>query len=123
MKQRNIVIALLAGVLFVIAGVAAAGPNTAIFKSIIVTNDAAVAGSITMTLPAAAAGLHYCVVNYDGGDLTLDVTDAADVFLNEVNSPGERVTNTTAYDSICVTAIDAVNWMTISSLGTWADGN
>lgn len=80
-------------------------------------------GSITMTLPAAAAGLHYCIVNYDGGDLTLDVTDTADVFLNEVNSAGDRVTNTTAYDSICVTAIDAVNWMTISSLGTWSDGN
>ena len=242
MKQRNIVIALLIGALLILAAGAAVGPNTALFKAIIVTNDAAIGGnltttgdvtiagglevtggitgtnvlttgnqtvggvktftdtgtfsgavtvgggygstgctlsaagvlqcngaatidgaatvtgaltaasvsakvpvlaktanyavlatdtgstikstgSITMTLPAAAAGLHYCVVNYDGGDLTLDVTDAADVFLNEVNSPGERVTNTTAYDSICVTAIDAVNWLTISSLGTWADGN
>lgn len=80
-------------------------------------------GNITLTLPAAAAGLNYCVVNYSGGDLTLDLTDAADVFLNETNSPGERVTNTTALDSICVTAIDAINWMTLSSLGTWADGN
>lgn len=80
-------------------------------------------GNITLTLPAAAAGLNYCVVNYGGGDLTLDVTDTADVFLNETNSPGERVTNTTAYDSICVTAIDAINWVTLSSLGTWADGN
>lgn len=80
-------------------------------------------GNITLTLPAAAAGLNYCVVNYSGGDLTLDVTDTADVFLNEVNSPGDRVTNTTAWDSICVTAIDTINWMTLSSLGTWADGN
>ena len=31
MKQRNIVIALLLGALFIIAGVAAVGPNTAIF--------------------------------------------------------------------------------------------
>lgn len=80
-------------------------------------------GAITMTLPGAVAGLQYCIVNFDGSDLTLDVTDTADVFLNEVNSPGDRVTNTTAFDSICVRAIDATNWVTISSLGTWADGN
>lgn len=247
MKQRNLVIALLIGVLFIIAGVAAVGPNTAIFKAIIVQNDAVVGGEMvvgggltvtggvtgtnvlttgnqtiggiktfstpavipaltgplaftgptavatavpamyvdnlgagnvafevrdaatpvfqvlnggavaagavnlkapvlaktanynvattdsgavikvsgayTMTLPGAVAGLQYCIVNYDGSDLTIDFTDTADVALNEVNSPGDRVTNTTAYDSICLTAIDAVNWMTISSLGTWADGN
>lgn len=80
-------------------------------------------GSITMTLPGAVAGLNYCIVNYDGGDLTIEFTDATDVALNEVNSPGDRVTNTTAYDLICLAAIDATNWMTISSVGTWSDGN
>lgn len=80
-------------------------------------------GAITMTLPGAAAGLQYCIVNYDGSDLTIDFTDATDVALNEVNSPGDRVTNTTAFDSICLQAIDTTNWVTISSLGTWADGN
>ena len=254
MKQRNLVIGVLIGVLFVIAGVAAVGPNTAIFKAIIVQNDAVVgndmaiggnttigggltvtggitgtnvlttgnqtiggiktfttpavlsggitgplvmtgptavttatpamyvdnlgagnvsfevrdaatpvfqvlnggavaagavnlkapvlaktanynvattdsgavikvSGAYTMTLPGAVAGLQYCIVNYDGSDLTIDFTDTADVALNEVNSAGDRVTNTTAYDSICLTAIDAVNWMTLSSLGTWNDGN
>ncbi len=96
------------------------------FYAILATDTGSViqtSGSFTMTFPAAAAGLNYCIVNYNGGDLTLDTTDAADVFLNEVNSPGERVTNTTAYDSICLTAIDATNWVTLSSLGTWADGN
>lgn len=81
-------------------------------------------GSITMTLPAAAAGLNYCIVNYDGGDLTIAFTDATDVAINEVNSPGDRVTNTTAFDNICLTAIDTTNWATIgTSIGTWADGN
>lgn len=79
--------------------------------------------SATFTLPAAAAGLNYCVVNYSGSDVIIEFTDSADVALNEVNSAGDSVTNTTAYDSICLTAIDAVNWVTISSLGTWADGN
>lgn len=80
-------------------------------------------GSITMTIPGAVAGLNYCIVNYDGGDLTIDFTDATDVALNEVNAPGDRVTNTTAFDWICLTAIDTTNWMTLGSLGTWSDGN
>lgn len=82
-----------------------------------------VTGAYTMTLPAAAAGLNFCIVNYDGSDQTIDFTDGTDVALNEVNSPGDRVTNTTAFDSICLMAIDATNWVTLSSLGTWTDGN
>lgn len=80
-------------------------------------------GAITLTLPAAAAGLQYCIVNFTGDDQKIDFTDSADVALNEVNSPGDRITNTTVYDNICLTAIDATNWSTISSVGTWADGN
>ena len=87
----------------------------------IIKNTAVV--SATFTLPAAAAGLNYCVFNYAGSDVIIEFTDSADVALNEVNSAGDSVTNTTAYDSICLTAIDAVNWITVSSLGTWADGN
>lgn len=79
--------------------------------------------SATFTLPAAAAGLNYCVFNYSGSDVIIEFTDSADVALNEVNSAGDSVTNTTAYDHICLTAIDAVNWVTGSSIGTWADGN
>lgn len=79
--------------------------------------------SVTFTLPAAAAGLNYCVFNYAGSDVIIEFTDSADVALNEVNSAGDSVTNTTAYDHICLTAIDAINWVTGSSIGTWADGN
>ena len=80
-------------------------------------------GSFTVNLPAAAAGLNFCFVNYDGGDQVIDFTDATDVAINEVNSPGDSVTNTTAFDNICLYAIDATNWATISSIGTWSDGN
>lgn len=80
-------------------------------------------GSFTVNLPEAAAGLNFCFVNYDGGDQVLDFTDATDVALNEVNSPGDSVTNTTAFDHICLYAIDATNWVTLSSIGTWSDGN
>lgn len=87
----------------------------------IIKNTAVV--SATFTLPAAAAGLNYCVFNYAGSDVIIEFADSADVALNEVNSAGDSVTNTTAYDSICLAAIDAVNWITVSSIGTWADGN
>ena len=80
-------------------------------------------GSFTVNLPAAAAGLNFCFVNYDGGDQVIDFTDATDVAMNEVNSPGDSVTNTTAFDNICLYAIDATNWVTMSSIGTWSDGN
>ena len=81
-------------------------------------------GNITLTLPGAAVGLNYCIVNFDGGDLKIEFTDNADVAINEVNSPGDSVTNTTAFDNICLAAIDATNWATIgTSIGTWADGN
>ena len=46
MKQRNVVIALLIGALFLIAGVAAIGPNTALFRAIIVQNDAAIGNDL-----------------------------------------------------------------------------
>lgn len=87
----------------------------------IIKNTAAV--SATFTLPAAAAGLNYCIYNYAGTDVIIEFTDDTDVALNQVNSPGDSVTNTTAYDSICLTAIDTTNWGTFTIVGTWADGN
>jgi hypothetical protein len=69
------------------------------------------------------AGLNYCVYNSAGTDVIIEFTDATDVALNEVNSPGDSVTNTTAFDNICLAAIDDTNWVTLSSVGTWADGN
>lgn len=96
-------------------------PVTVADSGAIIKNTSVV--SATFTLPAAAAGLNYCVFNYSGSDVIIEFTDDADVALNEVNSAGDSVTNTTAYDSICLTAIDAVNWITVSSIGTWADGN
>lgn len=79
--------------------------------------------SATFTLPAATAGLSYCIYNYSGSDVIIEFADSADVALNEVNSAGDSVTNTTAFDNICLTALDSTNWGTFSSVGTWADGN
>ena len=80
-------------------------------------------GAITIMVPGAAAGLNYCVVNYTGDDQIIDFVDATDVALNEVNAPGDKITNTTVYDHICLMALDTTNWVTLSSIGTWTDGN
>jgi hypothetical protein len=87
----------------------------------VIKNTAVV--SATFTLPGAVAGLNYCIYNYAGSDVIIEFADATDVAVNEVNSPGDSVTNTTAFDNICLVAIDATNWGTLSSVGTWADGN
>jgi hypothetical protein len=48
MKQRNIVIALLVGLLLVLGGAAMVGPNTAIFRAILVQNDAAIGNDLAV---------------------------------------------------------------------------
>lgn len=176
MKQRNIVIALLLGVLFVIAGVAAVGPNTAVFKAIIVQNDATVGNNvtvgggvevvgalevtgnsivsgaiygkvpvllktasyaataadtgavinttnaITVTLPAVAAGLNLCVFNGDGADIKIDPSTTNTV-VTLTNGNGDRLTNTTVGDSVCLVGLSGTSWMALERVGTWSDGN
>ena len=48
MKQRNLVIALLIGLLLVLGGAAMVGPNTAIFRAILVQNDAAIGNDLAV---------------------------------------------------------------------------
>ena len=48
MKQRNIVIALLLGLLVILGSAAAVGPNTAIFRAILVQNDAAIGNDLAV---------------------------------------------------------------------------
>lgn len=63
MKQRNIVIALLIGALLILAAGAMVGPNTALFKALIVTNDAAVGGDLTTTGTVTGATIDGAVMN------------------------------------------------------------
>jgi hypothetical protein len=80
--------------------------------------------SATFTLPAAAAGLNYCFYNYSGSDVVIDPVDGVDVILKLTNSPGDSLTNTTQFDSVCLVALDATNWVNLETgIGTWADGD
>jgi len=80
--------------------------------------------SMTLILPSAAAGLNYCFYNYAGNDVIIDPIDGADTILKLTNGPGEKLTNTTQFDSVCLVALDATNWANLETgIGTWADGN
>ena len=80
------------------------------------------AGEITWTLPAAAAGLHYCFYIAPTQNITI-VVGAADQIHHLTNAAGDRLQNGTAGDSICLTAIDIVYWIPTGEEGTWNDAD
>ena len=79
--------------------------------------------AITLTLPGAAVGLNYCIFNQDGADIKIDPLDATDTILVLTNAAGDRLTNTTIGDSVCLVALSASSWAPLERVGTWADGN
>lgn len=78
--------------------------------------------SVTLTLPAAVAGLNYCFYNYDGDDVLIDPATGDTIYVL-TNAAGDRVSNTTAGNSICLLAIDADTWIVMQSAGTWSDAD
>jgi hypothetical protein len=77
---------------------------------------------ITLTLPAAVEGLSYCAYNYDGADLYIDVQSGDQIFVL-TNATGDRITNTTAGNSVCLLAIGTTNWVATAINGTWSDAD
>jgi len=78
----------------------------------------------TWTLPDAAAGLWYMFA-IDSATAAVNIDpQAGDQILSICDSTGDKISNTgTAGDSVCLYAIDGVDWIVLSSHGTWSDGN
>jgi hypothetical protein len=76
----------------------------------------------TLTLPAAASGLSYCLYNYAGDNLYLDVQTGDQIHVL-TNATGNKVSNSTAGDSICLLAVDTTYWIATSRTGTWTDAD
>lgn len=74
----------------------------------------------TWTLPAAATGLRYCYYLAVTQIVTISPA-AADLIHHLTNSAGDRITNTVAGDTLCLTAIDDVNWVPSNETGSWND--
>ena len=78
--------------------------------------------AVTMTLPDAAAGLSYCFYNYDGDDVLIDVQTGDQIHVL-TNATGDKISNTTAGNHICLLAIDGTYWIALSASGTWTDAD
>lgn len=74
----------------------------------------------TITLPAAAAGLNFCLMNGEGDDLELDAA-AGDQIFTLTSDTGEEVDNSTVNNFLCVVAGNDVLWYTYGVDGTWSD--
>lgn len=83
-------------------------------------------GAGTWVLPEASTvlGRPFTFVNYAaGGAVVIDPADGTDVLLAITNSPGDSLTNSTAGNTITLTAVNADNWVVTASYGTWTDNN
>jgi len=85
-------------------------------------NDIDNSGAISITLAAASPGAWVCFQNISGEDWTINVDDA-DQIVGLTDAAGDKITNSTATNCICLYAADATNWVPFGIFGTWADAD
>jgi hypothetical protein len=79
-------------------------------------------GALTLTLPTAAKGLNFCF--YTGAAQTLYIDPAGTNQISHLtNAGGDRISNATAGDSVCLVGISTSAWIPLGEVGTWADAN
>jgi hypothetical protein len=80
------------------------------------------AATVTLPLPNGNAGLMYCF--YMSVAQTLYVDPPAAMTIQALtNAAGDRISNGTLGDSVCLYAPDEQNWYVVGRTGTWADAN
>ncbi len=95
------------------------------YKSGYYFNNTATAGSaVGYTLPAAMAGLQYCVRNYTGrtGILTVSTSGSGQYIdvKGALTASGGNVKSAGALgDSACFVGVDTTHWVMYQNLGTW----
>jgi hypothetical protein len=85
--------------------------------------ESGAAADIVLTLPTAAAGLIYHVVDANETEVAdVTITAASGDKIDDGSAAASVVHDTDAenFASITLVAIDATNWVTITSTGTWA---
>lgn len=93
------------------------------YESGAMVNNKGATGEITITLPAATSGLGYCWGVYAAYTVTI-APDASDLIYHLTNSAGDRLQNVgTAGDSVCLYALDGIDWFPMQEIGTWSDAN
>jgi len=99
--------------------------------SFFVADHATAANDTDYTLPTAVAGMCACFYDNGAGDggIIIDAAASDEILLNgtgigaaeAIDSPGVAGAGANG-DFICLLAIDATNWITLGSSGTWVDG-
>jgi hypothetical protein len=80
-------------------------------------------GAGTWNLPAAAAGMSFCVYSTTAATVIVN-PDNADQIKPLTNAAGDGVTSASgAGDFICMIAIDATDWYVFGKSGAWTDSN
>jgi hypothetical protein len=87
-----------------------------------IVSDLGDTGGITITLPAAVAGMDIILYNKTGEDWIIDC-DNADQLFDLTDAAGNKITNTTAFDYVHLVALDGAGWYTLDVHGTWTDAN
>lgn len=87
-----------------------------------IVSDLGDTGGITITLPAAVAGMDVLLYNKTGEDWIIDCDDADQIF-DLTDAAGNKITNTTAFDYVHLVALDGAGWYTLDVHGTWTDAN
>jgi hypothetical protein len=79
-------------------------------------------GTLTVNLPAAAAGLTFTVVDNSAtaaDDVIVDI-DAGDNIEGDTNGDGLICTDDAVGSSVTLVAVDDARWIVLSTTGTWA---
>jgi len=76
----------------------------------------------TALLPDHLSGISFCFYNLTGEDIYID-PQGGDTIHVLTNAAGDRVTNTTAGDILCLVSDSAHNWLVLCRRGTWTDAD
>ena len=80
--------------------------------------------AITITMPAAAAGMSVCVYVRDASETVVIDVPAGDQIKPTTNATGDSISSPgAAGDFICMVAFDATDWYVLGKSGTWTDSN
>jgi hypothetical protein len=82
-------------------------------------------GAGTWNLPAAAAGMSFCLYSTTAAAIIINPDDADTITYDGVkDTAGHQIASPSgAGDFICMVAYDATDWFTFGHSGTWVPGS
>jgi hypothetical protein len=79
-------------------------------------------GAITFPLSTAAVGYNVCFYVAAAQTVYIDPAGASQI-LALTNAGGDRISNGTPGDAVCLLGLSSTQWGAVSVSGTWADAN